>query len=250
MVVLEGCVDKFYVIGLCYFDQGCICVVVIEFVEGKVFNFNVVQQQVVVLLQMVDCCVQLVLCLGCEFGIVEVEFKVSDQFLLGGSVEVNNVVVVGIEVLCVVVNLYYDNFFQCEYLLLLIVLIVFMDMCQLCVLVLNYFVLLDDGVLLSFGVVNFCSDIDSLGGMCVLGKGMMLIWCYGFNCIDEYVVYGLLLGFDVKDLKEDVQMFVGVISMLLCYVLLQLVYNGSWWGEVGVSQQWSVSVIFGFKLVW
>jgi len=44
LTVLEGRVDKLYVTGSRYFDQGRIRAVATELAEGKVPNFNVVQQ--------------------------------------------------------------------------------------------------------------------------------------------------------------------------------------------------------------
>ncbi|WP_214278466.1 hypothetical protein, partial [Escherichia coli] len=73
------------------------------------------------------------------------------------------------------------------------------------VLVLNYLVPLEDGETLSFGAVNSNSDVDSLGGTRVLGKGTTLTWRYGFNRASGNAVHGLSLGFDLKNLKEDVQ---------------------------------------------
>lgn len=250
LAVLEGRVDKLYVTGSRYFDQGRIRAVAAELAEGKVPNFNVVQRQVAALSQTADRRVQPVLRPGREPGTVEAELKVSDQLPLGGSVEVNNAAAAGTEALRAAVNLHYDNLFQREHSLSLTALTAPMDTRQSRVLVLNYLVPLDDGASLSFGAVNSSSDIDSLGGTRVLGKGTTLTWRYGLNRIDEHAAHGLSLGFDVKDLKEDVQTPAGAISTPLRYAPLQLAYNGSWWGEAGASQQWSASATFGLKPVW
>ena len=57
-------------------------------------------------------------------------------------------------------------------------------------------------------------------------------------------VHSLQLGLDLKDLKEDVLTSAGSISTPLRYAPLQLAYTGSWWGEAGASQQWSVNTTF------
>ncbi|MBW8891781.1 MAG: hypothetical protein JF617_06350, partial [Burkholderiales bacterium] len=109
---------------------------------------------------------------------------------------------------------------------------------------------LDDGASLSFSAINSSSDVDSLGGTRVLGKGTTLGVRYGLNRLDTNAAHGLSLGFDVKDLKEDVQTSAGTLSAPLRYAPLQLAYNGSWWGESGASQQFSANAVFGLRPVW
>ncbi len=249
LAVLEGRVDKLYVTGSRYYDQGRIREVAAELAEGRVPNFNVVQHQVAALSQTAERRVQPVLRPGREPGTVEAELKVTDKLPLGGSVEVNNAAAAGTESLRAAVNLHYDNLFQREHSLSLTALTAPMQPSQSQVVVLNYLVPLGDGDSLSFSAVNSSSDVDSLGGTRVLGKGTTLGFRYGMNRLDANAAHGLSLGFDVKDLKEDVQTSAGAIGSPLRYAPLQLAYNGNWWGE-GSQQQLSANAVFGLRPVW
>jgi hemolysin activation/secretion protein len=248
--VLEGRVDKLYVTGSRYFSQGRIRAVAAELAEGQVPNFNVVQQQVAALSQTPERKVQPVLRPGREPGTVEAELKVSDRLPLGGSMELNNAAAAGTEALRSAVNLHYDNLFQRDHSLSLTAITAPTDPRQSRVWVLNYLVPLDDGASMSFSAVNSSSDVDSLGGTRVLGKGTTLGWRYGLNRVDANAAQGLSLGFDIKALKEDVQTSAGVISAPLRYAPLQLAYNGSWWGEAGSAQQLNANAVFGLRPVW
>lgn len=249
LAVLEGRVDKLYVTGSRYFDQGRIRAIATELAEGTVPNFNVVQQQVAALSQTPERRVQPVLRPGREPGTVEAELKVTDRLPLGGSVEVNNAAAAGTEALRAAVNLHYDNLFQRDHSLSLTALTAPMRPSQSQVLVLNYLVPLGDGDSLSFSAVNSSSDIDSLGGTRVLGKGTTLGLRYGVNRVGSNAAHGLSLGVDLKDLKEDVLTSAGTIGSPLRYAPLQAAYNGSWWGEWG-QQQLSASATFGLRPVW
>lgn len=249
LAVLEGRVDKLYVTGSRYFDQGRIRAIATELAEGTVPNFNVVQQQVAALSQTPERRVQPVLRPGREPGTVEAELKVTDRLPLGGSVEVNNAAAAGTEALRAAVNLHYDNLFQRDHSLSLTALTAPMRPSQSQVLVLNYLVPLGDGDSLSFSAVNSSSDIDSLGGTRVLGKGTTLGLRYGVNRVGANAAHGLSLGFDIKDLKEDVLTSAGTLGSPLRYAPLQAAYNGSWWGEWG-QQQLSASATFGLRPVW
>ncbi|MBW8844307.1 MAG: ShlB/FhaC/HecB family hemolysin secretion/activation protein [Burkholderiales bacterium] len=250
LAVLEGRIVKLYVTGSRYYDQGRIRAAAAELAEGQVPNFNVVQQQVATLSQTAERRVQPVLRPGREPGTVEAELKVSDKLPLGGSVEINNAAAAGTEPLRAALNLHYDNLFQREHSLSFTALTAPMQTSQSRVLVLNYLVPLDDGASLSFSAINSSSDVDSLGGTRVLGKGTTLGVRYGLNRLDTNAAHGLSLGFDVKDLKEDVQTSAGTLSAPLRYAPLQLAYNGSWWGESGASQQFSANAVFGLRPVW
>lgn len=249
LAVLEGRVDRLYVTGSRYFDQGRIRAIATELAEGTVPNFNVVQQQVAALSQTPERRVQPVLRPGREPGTVEAELKVTDKLPLGGSVEVNNAAAAGTEALRAAVNLHYDNLFQRDHSLSLTALTAPMRPSQSQVLVLNYLVPLGDGDSLSFSAVNSSSDIDSLGGTRVLGKGTTLGLRYGVNRVGSNAAHGLSLGFDLKDLTEDVQTSAGTLGSPLRYAPLQAAYNGSWWGEWG-QQQLSASATFGLRPVW
>lgn len=249
LAVLEGRVDRLYVTGSRYFDQGRIRAIATELAEGTVPNFNVVQQQVAALSQTPERRVQPVLRPGREPGTVEAELKVTDKLPLGGSLELNNAAAAGTEALRAAVNLHYDNLFQRDHSLSLTALTAPMRPSQSQVLVLNYLVPLGDGDSLSFSAVNSSSDIDSLGGTRVLGKGTTLGLRYGVNRVGSNAAHGLSLGFDLKDLTEDVQTSAGTIGSPLRYAPLQAAYNGSWWGEWG-QQQLSASATFGLRPVW
>lgn len=249
LTVLEGRVERLYVTGSRYFDQGRIRAVATELAEGTVPDFNVVQQQIAQLSQTPERRVQPVLRPGREPGTVEAELKVSDRLPLGGSVEVNNAAAAGTEALRAAVNLHYDNLFQREHSLSLTALTAPMQPSQSQVLVLNYLVPLGQGHSMSFGAIHSSSDVDSLGGTRVLGKGDTLTWRYGLNHVDANAAHSLSIGLDVKDLEEDVRTSAGTIGSPLRYAPLQLAYTGNWWGTRG-QQQLNLNATFGLRPVW
>ncbi len=244
--VLEGRVENLYVTGSRYFDQGRIRAAAPELAPGQVPNFNVVQQQIAALSQAPERQLQPVLRPGREPGTVEAELKVTDRLPLGGSIELNNAAAAGTEAIRAIANLHYDNLWQREHSISLTAITAPMQPRQSTVWVGNYLVPLGDGHSMNFSAIHSSSDVDSLGGTKVLGKGNTLGLRYGINKLEGNASHAYSFGADYKNLKEDVLASAGTISSPIRYLPLQLAYNGSWGG--GARQQsLSANAVFGLR---
>ncbi|MCV2349667.1 ShlB/FhaC/HecB family hemolysin secretion/activation protein [Paucibacter sp. Y2R2-4] len=246
LVVLEGRVGSLQVTGSKYFAQGRIRNAVAELAPGTVPNFNTVQQQLASVSRGEERRVQPVLRPGRVPGTVEAELKVEDSLPLGGSVEMSNAAADGTDPLRMSANLHYDNFLQKDHQISFTWMGAPRAPKQSRVLVFNYQAPLADGDSLIFSAVDSSSDIESLGGARVLGKGTTLGLRYSTSKALANSFHGLSLGFDYKNLTEDVLSSTGVTPSPLQYIPFQASYSGNWWGE-GLQQQVSVTLTQGLR---
>lgn len=246
LTVLEGRVGSLQVTGSKYFAQGRIRTAVAELAPGTVPNFNTVQQQLASVSRGDERRVQPILRPGRAPGTVEAELKVEDTLPLGGSLEVSNAAAAGTDPFRVSANLHYDNFLQKDHQISFTWMGAPRSPKQSRVLVFNYQAPLGEGDSLIFSAVDSSSDLDSLGGTRVLGKGTTLGLRYSLSKVLANSFHGLSLGADYKNLSEDVMSSAGVIASPLQYLPLQLAYNGNIWGE-GAQHQLSVTLTQGLR---
>lgn len=246
LLVLEGRVGSLQVTGSKYFAQGRIRNAVAELAPGMVPNFNTVQQQLATVSRGEERRVQPVLRPGRVPGTVEAELKVEDSLPLGGSVEVSNAAAAGTDPFRMSANLHYDNFLQKDHQISFTWMGAPRAPKQSRVLVFNYQAPVADGDSLIFSAVNSSSDLESLGGTRVLGKGTTLGLRYSTSKALTNSFHGLSLGFDYKNLSEDVVSSGGVIASPLQYMPFQVAYNGNFWGE-GLQQQLSLTLTQGLR---
>ncbi|MCV2354910.1 hypothetical protein LNV09_12160 [Paucibacter sp. B2R-40] len=246
LTVLEGRVGALYVTGSQYYAQGRIRAAVTELAPGQVPNFNTVQQQIASVSRGDERRVQPVLKPGRAPGTVEAELKVEDKLPIGGSIEMSNAAAVGTDPVRMAVNLHYDNFLQRDHVVSLSVMGAPLSPRESRVLVFNYTAPLADGDSLNFTAIDSSSDLESLGGTRVLGRGTTLGFRYGMNRPLADSVHSLSLGFDYKNLTEDVRTSGGVIASPLQYMPFQAGYNGAWWGNT-LQQQLSVTAVLGLR---
>ncbi len=246
LTVLEGRVGALYVTGSQYYAQGRIRSAVTELAPGQVPNFNTVQQQIASVSRGEERRVQPVLRPGRVPGTVEAELKVEDNLPLGGSIELSNAAAAGTDPFRMAANLHYDNFLQRDHAISLSLMGAPLSPKESRVVVFNYAAPLADGDNLSFTAIDSSSDLESLGGTNVLGRGTTLGFRYGMNKSLPNSVHSLSLGADYKNLSEDVRTPGGVISSPLQYMPLQAGYNGAWWGD-SLQQQLSVTAVLGLR---
>lgn len=235
LAVLEGRVERLAVTGSRYYAQGRIRTALSELAAGQVPNFNIVQQQLASVSRGEERRVQPVLRPGRQPGTVEAELKVEDKLPLSGSFELSNAASADTDPLRAAVHLRYDNLLQRDHSIALTLMGAPMASRESRVAVLNYTVPLADGDALTFTAVNSSSDVDSLGGVNVLGKGTTLGLRYSVSRALAESVHSLSLGLDFKDLKENVSLGRGADAAALSanplrYMPLQAAYNGTWFG--------------------
>ncbi len=235
--VQEGRVERLSVTGSRYFSQGYIRAKVPEFAEGQVPNFTEAQRQLALVNRSEERRVQPVLRPGPLPGTVEVDLKVADELPLSGSVEVTNEHAPNTDPMRLSATLRYDNLFQRDHSLAITAITAPTAPSQSSVLVANYTVPLDSGTsLVGYGVVSD-SQVESLGGTTVFGKGFTLGLRYvlPFGVV-EGSSHTLSVGADYKDLKERVAFGTDNISTPLRYLPMQASYNGVWSGDGRLSQ--------------
>jgi hemolysin activation/secretion protein len=244
--VLEGRIERLAVTGARYFDQGAIRTQVAELAPGTVPNFNTVQQQLGALNTTEDRRVQPILKPGREPGTVQAELQVQDKLPLGGSIEVSNAGGANTDPLRSSAGLRYDNLWQLGHSIGLTLTTSPTAPSQTGIAVLNYGIPLAGGDTLGFYAVHSNSDVDTLGGTKVLGKGDTMGLRYGINLTSpEGSVQQLSLGADYRDVQEQLRLGDQTISKPLRYLPFSAAYNGSWFSA---ARQTQVSVTFSFAL--
>jgi hemolysin activation/secretion protein len=247
--VTEGRVARLAVTGSRYYDQGQIRSVAAEVAEGKVPNFNELQQELAVLGRADTRRVQPVLKPGALPGTVDVELKVDDKLPGGASVELNNNHAAGIDSLHLVANLHYDNLFQREHSVGLTLLTTPLHPEQSKVIVGNYSVPLADGDSLTASLIHSNSNVVTLGGTQALGKGTTLGLKYQRQLPGSAEVWqAFSAGVDYKDLQDQTVFGGSTISTPLRYAPLQLGYSGGRNGESWLSQ-WGLTLTYAFAPV-
>lgn len=249
LLVTEGRVARLAVTGSRYYDQGRIRAVATEVAEGKVPNFNELQQELAVLDRGDARHVQPVLKPGAAPGTVDVELKVDDKLPAGATVELNNNHAAGIDSLHLVANLHYDNLFQREHSLGLTLLTTPLHPEQSKVLVGSYSLPLADGDSLTASLIHSNSNVVTLGGTQALGKGTTLGLKYQRQLPGSAEVWhAYSLGVDYKDLQDQTVFGGSSISTPLRYAPLQLGYNGGHNSESWQSQ-WGLTLTYAFAPV-
>lgn len=226
--VTEGRVERLKVSGSRYYSQGYIRDHVPELAEGKVPNFNEVQRQLALVNRTEERRVQPLMRAGVAPGTVDTELKVSDKLPLFGSIEIDNHAAANTTPLRLAATLRYENLFQLDHSLSLTLATAPAHPSQSRVVSLNYAIPGSDQATWIAYALNSGSKVAAVGDVAVLGKGTIVGLRYVRpvgNIANQS--HGISLGFDYKDVKQDVVSGGGVISTPLRYLPLQLGYNAS-----------------------
>lgn len=238
--VTEGRVARLKVSGSRYYSQGYIRERVAELDEGKVPNFNVVQQQLALVNNTDARRVQPVMRAGLTPGTVETELKVEDRLPLGGSIELNNRAAANTTPLRLTATAHYDNLFQLDHSISLSLSTAPAKSSESRVASLNYSI---PGQAQSAWVGYYIysdSSVAAIGDVNVLGKGTTVGWRYIRPLASTAEAsHSLSVGFDYKDLKQDTVSGANTISTPLKYLPLQMAYNGTidegTWGQTQLT---------------
>lgn len=245
--VIEGRVDRLAVTGSRYFDQGRIRERVAELAPGKVPNFNEVQKQLATVNTTEDHQVQPILRPGRLPGTVEAELQVKDRLPLSGSFEVSNANSANTTAERATASIRYDNLWQLGHSIGLTLTTAPTEPSQTTVSVLSYGVPLDGGNSLSAYAVHSNSNVNALGGTQVLGNGNTLGLRYGINLgATERSVQSASLGFDYRDVRQQIKLGDSGISKPLRYLPLQAGYTANWFNP-GRQGQFTLALTVGLK---
>lgn len=227
--VLEGRIERLYVTGSRYFDQGEIRRRVAELAPGRVPDFNEVQRQLATVNVSEDRRVQPILRPGRLPGTVEAELQVKDKLPLSGTLEASNTNSANTTPERVTGTLRYDNLWQLGHSIGLNITTAPSEPGQTTVAVLTYGVPLDGGDNLSLYAVHSNSNVEVLGGTRVAGKGNTIGLRYGINLgSTERSSQSLAVGADYRDVQEQIRLGDLSISKPLRYLPLQAAYTATW----------------------
>jgi hemolysin activation/secretion protein len=205
--VTEGRVGKLRIQGARYFDNGYLRAQVPSLAEGIVPQFQEVQRELAAVGRNPDRKVTPVLRPGKAPGEVEVDLKVEDQLPLHGDVELNNRQTPDTEPLRFQASLRYDNLWQRGHSVSALFQTAPEDTEDVRVFSGTYVMPVDDdGSVLAFYGVRSDSDVASIGGTNVIGKGNILggRWIKPLRGREDYF-HSLAVGIDYKDFDETVR---------------------------------------------
>jgi hemolysin activation/secretion protein len=227
LAVLEGQLRAVYVTGSRYHDQGWIRTHVAELRPGVVPNFNTVQEQIAQVSRD-DRRIQPVIKPGRLPGTIDIDLQVTDSLPAGGSVELNNQNARGTTPLRLLASGHYDNMRQRDEALTATIQVAPEKPAESEVGILNYAWPVADGDTLAANVVASNSNVDTLGGTQVLGKGFTagLRWQHPIALSNGY--WTVSAGADYKDLRQRTQFGTSGIDTPLRYLPFQLGLTGVW----------------------
>jgi hemolysin activation/secretion protein len=207
LAVTEGRIQRVRITGARYFANGWIREQVPEAQAGKVPRLAAFQEQLQSLnSRSADRSVTPVLRPGSIPGTVEVELKVSDHLPIHGSLEANNRNTANTSATRVNASFSYDNLWQRDHSLGFQYQVAPQDRKETQVIAGSYTFRPEmSGTTFAFYAVNNASDIATVGGLSVLGKGTV-VGARMVNTLPQWgaVSQNLLLGLDFKDFKESI----------------------------------------------
>jgi hemolysin activation/secretion protein len=228
LAVIEGRVHSVYVTGSKYHSQDWIRTRVAALAPGGVPDFNRVQAQLGELNRTDDRRVQPVLKPGRLPGTVDVDLQVTDALPVSGSVELNNQHSRDTTPTRLLGSVRYDNLGQRDESLSLTAQVAPQKPSESEVLIANWSRPLDADDTLAWNLVLSNSDVDTLGGTQVLGKGVTLGARWQHPVGFEHGYWSLQAGADFKDQRQRTQFGSSQVSTPLRYLPFQLSAYGQW----------------------
>lgn len=250
LAVLEGRVERLRVTGSRYFSQGHIRATVDELQEGRVPNFNRLQQQLAQVNRTEDRRVQPVLRPGRTPGTVEADLQVKDRLPLGFNAELHNRHAHDTKPLRLSATLRYDNLFQREHGLSVTAITAPQQPSQSKVLVVNYTIPAADGAAWVLYGVASDSVVEPLGATTVVGRGTTL----GLRHVlplaaADGIAHTLTLGVDFKDLRQRVDSAGDTIATPLRYLPWSVAYASTVDHGLGVQTQANAGFTFAARRI-
>ena len=229
--VIEGRVAHLWVSGSRWHDQGRIRATVAEFSPGQVPEFNRAQQQLAQVNAEPGQRVQPVLRPGRLPGTVDIDLQVNDELPLSGTLELNNQHADGTARERLQAGLRYANLFQLGHALSLNLVTAPAAPRQSTAWITQYQVPLAAGGSLSLGWTHSSSDLETLGGTQVLGRGDTWTLRRGWALNTAELAASLSLGIDYKQLDETTRFGSDEVATPLRYAPLQVSGSLAWSGE-------------------
>jgi hemolysin activation/secretion protein len=235
--VVEGRVGRLRVNGAKFFLPSQIKREAPSLAEGKVPDMKQVTREIVALNRLGDRRVTPVLKVGQVPGTVDIDLNVEDKFPLHGSLELNNRYSANTVPLRLSGALSYGNFFQKGHTGGLSFQLAPENTADALVFSGYYLARVSDGISLLIQGTKQDSDISTLGGSAVVGRGQV----FGLRAIYDlptstsyYQTFSL--GIDYKNFTEDIVIGKDVISAPIEYYPLSANYSASVIGEKSFTE--------------
>ncbi len=245
--VVEGKIGRLRVNGAKFFLPSQIKRETPSLAEGKVPNFDQVSKEIVGLNGLSDRRVTPALRAGIEPGTFDVDLNVEDKLPLHGSLELNNRYSSNTTDLRLNGSLNYDNLFQKGHTLGLSFQIAPENPDDAKVFSGYYLARVSNGVSLMLSATKQNSDVSTLGGAAVGGRGEIVGLRALYDLPTTAKFYqSFNFGFDYKHFDEDLVIGKDTISSPIEYYPLSANYAATWMGEHGFTEM-NHSLTFGLR---
>lgn len=230
--VVEGKVGRMRVNGARFFLPSKIKREAPSLAEGSVPNMTQVSQEIVGLNRFADRRVTPVLRQGVEPGTVDIDLNVEDKLPLHGSLELNNRYSTNTTALRLNGSLSYANLFQRGHTAGLSFQLAPENTDDALVFSGYYLARVSDGISLMLQGTKQNSDISTLGGAAVGGRGEILGLRALYDLPTTPKFYqNLSLGIDYKNFSEEIVIGKDMISSPIEYYPLSANYGATWMAE-------------------
>ena len=235
--VVESKVGRLRVNGARFFLPSAIKRDAPAMAEGKVPDMNRVGKEIVALNRLADRRVTPVLRAGVEPGTVDIDLNVEDKLPLHGSLELNNRYSADTTPLRLNGSISYGNLFQLGHTGGLSFQLAPQNPDDAKVFSGYYLARVSDGVSLMIQGTKQNSDVSTLGGAAVGGRGEIvgLRALYDLPSSDKFY-QNLSLGIDYKNFAEDVVIGKDTISSPIEYYPFSANYGATWLAESGFTE--------------
>lgn len=235
--VVESKVGRLRVNGARFFLPSAIKRDAPAMAEGKVPDMNRVGKEIVALNRLADRRVTPVLRAGVEPGTVDIDLNVEDKLPLHGSLELNNRYSADTSALRLNGSISYGNLYQLGHTGGLSFQIAPQNTDDAKVFSGYYLARVSDGVSLMLQGTKQNSDVSTLGGAAVGGRGEIvgLRALYDLPSSDKFY-QNLSLGIDYKNFEEDVVIGKDTISAPIEYYPFSANYGATWLAENGFTE--------------
>ncbi len=246
--VVEGTVGRLRVKGAEWFLPSRIKAAAPSMAEGGVPNMKDVQKEILALNRLADRKVTPELKPGAEPGTFDIDLLVEDSMPLHGSLELNNRYSPNTSELRLNGALSYANLFQLGHTLGFSGQVAPEDTDDALVYSGYYLARVSEGVSLLVSAVKQDSDVSTLGGGSVVGRGTVLGLRANFDLPSgEGFFQSFSLGVDRKDFSEDILIGGATISAPITYYPVSGNYAATWLHDETAFTELNTSLTFNFR---
>jgi hemolysin activation/secretion protein len=245
--VVEGKIGRLRINGARHFLPSQIRQEAPSLAEGNVPNLNIVGKEIVALNRMSDRRVTPELRPGVEPGTVDIDLNVEDKLPLHGALELNNRYSSNTTHLRLNGSASYGNLFQKGHTIGGSFQIAPENIDDAQVYTAYYLSRVSDGISLMLQGTKQNSEVSTLGGAAVGGRGEILGLRALFDLPNQEKLYHTFsLGFDYKNFEEDIVIGDDTISSPIEYYPISANYAATWMSEKGFTEM-NHSLNFGLR---